>query len=258
MTTDNDELLDDLDSDDDDTPAEGEGADGSGDGDQTAPSLEDVLARVAKLESATAAHTRDLTAAVGRFQSLQAKVDAGSATAAEVRALSVAQAAAQEAIDAIAEDEALDPTVRTKAAAARSRAATKLAEDEKAALQARLDALESRGTAAAAPAGVDPFEQELWDMIESFGLEKTDPIFDWKGEATNLLMNQGQAATRRYFTAKIRERLATEDTSDRRQMRKSAGKVGGSPAASTGVKELDASRPIEDRLKYLQSIGAIS
>lgn len=257
MTTDNEELLDDDLEDDDADDADGED-DSNSEGDQSAPSLDDVLARVAQLEATTAAHKRDITAAVGRFQSLQAKIDAGDATAAEVRALRTASTAAQEAIDALAEDEAIDPSVKARVAGARSKAAVAAAEDEKAALKARLDALEARGSEPAPTAGVSSFEQELWGMIESFDLDKNDPIFDWKGEATRILTNQGEAATRKYFTAKIREKLDEDTSTDRRQMRKTAGAKGETKPAGAGAKELDEARPLEERLKYLQSIGAIS
>lgn len=263
---DDDLLLDDEDLDDaDDTEdtAADSAEDDSSDDDQN-PDLtpERLLARVEALEAANATHARNLTAAIGRYQKLQAKIDSGDDSTKTLRELRAASTASQAAIDAILEDEAIDPAVKARARAARQQAAS---DSEKQELLDRLDRLENKRPDPTSddeddtsPPAVSPFERELWSMITSFGLEITDPVFDWKGEATRILTTQGQDAARAYFTTKIREKLEGTQSSERRQQRKrAAAPANGTPPAGSLRNELDASRPLEDRLKHLQSLGAI-
>ncbi len=259
MPDNDDELLDDEDLEDDEDATGTNSDDDSDDSDQPELTLEQVLARVEALETSTAAHRRDIVAATGRLQSLQTKIDAGDDSSKTLRELRAAQQSADAALEAILEDEAIDPATKGKVAAAK-RTATSDAEKQE--LLDRLDALEGKGKTQSQQNDdipqVSVFEQEIWTMIESFGLKVNDPAFDWKGEATKVLTEQGEAATRKYFTSKIRELLEDDKSGDRRQMRKrAAGNQEKAPSASTLTKELDESRPIKDRLAHLRSLGAI-
>lgn len=256
-TEDDDLMLDDEDFEDDEEDSDADSSD-STESDQTGPTIEQVLARVEALESATAAHRKDLLATVGRYQSLQAKVDAGDGTAKTLRELRTSQKAADAAIDAILTDEAIDPTVKARASAARSQSAVELEKEE---LLARLEALEKVKVVPADQTSPDDdedsaFIKEIHALIEANDLNVNDPSFDWQGEATKVYRTQGAKASRKYFLAKINELLEETNSTDRREMRKSAASKRVAPEGSA-KNELDESRPLADRLKALRGRGAI-
>jgi hypothetical protein len=211
-------------------------------------------AEIAALRSADTRRQTDLVSAVGRLQSLQAKVDAGNGDAATLAELDTRLGAAHDMLDALLEDEAVDPKVREKAKAVRSKA-TK--DSEIADLRREVEALKApKATAPQPDNGPTPFETGVITAIEAAGLDPDDAIFDWRGEASALLNGQGPAAARDYFKRKIAEALELKAVAGRRQSRKTAAGDTGTPAGAAG-NPLDPSRPKDEQLAYLRSIGAI-
>ena len=246
-----------------DTDAE---ADDSAD---TPPSEEQSVDKVAALEAQVAAlsaqnrqASQDFSTAVGRYNSILAKLNSGQGNSdAAVRQLYSQLVEMNESLDAVLSDETLDPKVREKAFAARNSAASKAKLE---ALEAEIAAIrsgryDSPPPAAPQAASADPilsFEDGLVSEIESYGLNPDDPAFDWKGQATQLLTTQGAAATQKYIRGVISSLLKESGASDRRQARKESG-GGKVPAAGTATDGLALTNSDADNLKWLTEQGII-
>lgn len=217
--------------------------------------MESLQAEVAALRASDTQRQTALISAVGRLQSLQAKVDAGNGDAETLSKMDAQLSAAHDMLDALLEDEAVDPKVRAKAQAARTKATSKSELDE---LRRKVEKLEAP-KATAQPETTNaptPFEVGVVTAIEAAGLDPNDAIFDWKGEASSLLHTQGAAAARDYFKRKIAEGIEAKAAAGRRQTRKDAAGEKTTPAGDA-ENPLNPARSLEDRAKYLRSIGAI-
>jgi len=246
---------DDDELDDDDLSGESSD-DGDGQPEFTAEAFAALQQKVTDLEGTQTRTQRDVTAAIGRYQSLSAKVDAKPEDTGALKALQQQSGAVIEALKALLDDEAIDPAVKRKA----SDTLAKLPDAERTALENRIAELERGGrkpTAEPATGGTS-LENELVDEITSYGLNPDDPAFDWKGEATSLLRAQGASAVKGYFRKQIKTLLEEQSAASRRQSRKKAGTTDGkTPSANNATKPLDATRPVEDRLKVLREMGVI-
>lgn len=213
-----------------------------------------LQAQIAELRATSVRATRDAAAAIGRYQSLAARLDAKPEDSALLKQLQAQGDAVTAALNAVIEDDTVDPKVQAKA----REALAKIPDPEKEDLRARLAALEkARAIPTVQPATTD-FEREIEDEITGYGLNPDDPAFDWKGEASSLLTTQGPAAVRTYFRAKIKTLLDEQRTAGRRQQRKEAGKTDTKTVpAGNNANPLDLSRPTEERLKWLQDQGII-
>ena len=244
---------DDLPDDQDDTS--GDGTDDGGE--QQGVTLEQLQAKIDSLEATNTKTSRDLIAAVGRLQALQSKVEAGTGDSDTVTALKTQMAAADEILNALLEDEAVDPKVKERAQGARTKAQSKTELD---ALRREIEELKKPRTQQAAPDtdnAPSPFERGIVLAIQAAGLSPDDPIFDWKGEASAIFHQKGQDAATEYFRKQIEAGLAEKATASRRQNRKDAGATQSGKPGGDALKPLDPSRSIEDRLKHLKEIGAI-
>lgn len=162
---------------------------------------------------------------------------------------------ANDAIDALLEDEAVDPKVREKVRSLRTSATSN---SELAEVRRQLAALEAAREAPAADAtGSDapsPFEQAMVAAIEANGLDPDDALFDWSGEISRLYRTNPDTA-RSHVVAQIRAGLAAKAQAERRTTRKAAGTAGSKPAGDA-VNDLDVGT-LEERMKKLRSIGAL-
>lgn len=243
---------DDLDDDSDES---------NGDAGQQSVTLESLQAMItaqqAEITALRGGHTKsqtDLLTAVGRLQSLQAKVDAGTGDAGAVSKLTAQMTAANEALDALLEDETVDPKVRAKATAARTKAD---ANSEIAELRREMAAMKAARAVVEPTNAPSPFETGIVAAIEAAGLDPDDTaLFDWRGMASSLLSTQGPAAATAYFKTQIAAGLEAKATAGRRQGRKDAAGGNVKPSGSE-LGPLDESRSAKERLEYLHSVGAI-
>lgn len=240
---------------DDDDPETGDDDETGQQVEVTPEAFKELQDKFAALEASQTRTQRDVTAAIGRYQSLAAKVEKAPEDTASVRQLQAQSTAVREALEALIEDEAADPKVQSKARAALA----KMPDPEKEELRDRVAALEAARGESRPQGGNGPssFESEIVDEIESYGLDPDDSAFDWRGEGTSLLTTQGPAAARRYFRAKIKELLDTKNTTERRQARKNAGgekKV--TPAGGSSTSPLHSENR-EEAMKHLESLGIL-
>lgn len=247
----------DLPDDQEDTALDGDDETGDS-GEQQGPTLEQLQTELATLKATNTKSQRELIAAVGRLQALQAKVDAGTGDSETVTALRTQMAAANEVLDALLDDEAIDPKVKERAGRARTKAQ---ADSELAALKREIEALKADRKTPAQQTVNDnaptPFEVGVVTAIQTAGLDPDDTaLFDWQ-EATQLFHTQGAAAARDYFKKKIEEGLASKSAAGRRQVKKEAGSTQVNKAGGPATNPLDPERPAEERLKYLISQGHI-
>lgn len=251
MPSDND-LPDDQD--DDTLDLEGETDDDKGE--QQGPTLEQLQAELATLKASNTKSQRDLISAVGRLQALQAKIEAGTGDSETVTALQTQMAAANEVLDALLDDEAIDPKVKERAKSARTKAQS---DSTLAALRREIEALKTPKQPAppAAADGPTAFEVGIVTAIQAAGLDPDDAeLFDWK-EATQLFHLQGADAAREYFRTQISSGLAAKSAAGRRQAKKEAGGTQTKPSGNA-ASPLDPSRSAEERLKYLIEQGHLS
>ena len=246
----------DLPDDQEDTTLDGDDETGDS-GEQQGPTLEQLQTELATLKATNTKSQRELIAAVGRLQALQAKVDAGTGDSETVTALQTQMAAANEVLDALLEDEAIDPKVKERAGRARTKAQS---DSELATLRREIEALKN-DRKAPAPAANDnapsPFEVGVVTAIQTAGLDPDDTsLFDWQ-EATQLFHTKGAAAATDYFKTKIAEGLASKSAAGRRQTKKDAGSTQVNKAGGPATNPLDPERPAEERLKYLMAQGHI-
>lgn len=232
--------------------------DGAGDGDPQAVTLETLQAEVASLRAAQTKQVTDFTAAVGRYQSLEARVAARGGDADVLVELRSRQEAMDEALKAVLDDETVSPAIKARAQAAFDKQTAAAATARDTAQQKRIEALETaqRGGASggAQAAAVSPFERGVLTAIEAADLDPDDPAFDWAGKASEAVL-KGEAAGLAYFKAKIKELVAARD--GRQTRKEAAGTAKGGTASGGNKGALDASRPVEDRLKHLQTLGVI-
>lgn len=258
MPDEENDLQDDLDE-AADAPVEGEADESDA---PQAVTTEELQTRVnaleAELRAANTKNSRDLIAAIGRVQSLQQKVDAGSPDAANVASLRTQMTAVNEMLDAVLDDETVDPKVKARATAARTKAQGVAEQERITAMQAEIDALKNP-KAPSEPAENAPtsFEAGVVTAIEAAGLDPDDELFDWKGEASTILTTQGPKAALAYFKKQIAAGLEAKATAGRRQTKKDAAGTQGARPSGDASDQLDPSRSAEDRYKYLKSIGAI-
>lgn len=260
--TTNDLPDDDLDP-SDDGANDGAGDDGD-DAGQQGVTAEQLQARVAELETLNTRQSRDLIAAIGRLQALDEKLTKGSGDDSAVAALKAGLDTANEMLDALLEDEAIDPKVKERATRARTTAQARADREEAERLRQRVEELEKNPPRpAAAPSAADnaptPLEEGLVAAIEAAGLDPDDEnLFDWKGEATRLLRTQDARAVTAYFRKQIAAGLEAKNAANRREVRRGAGlnqNGRGGDGGATGP--LDPSRSAEERYQHLKSIGAV-
>lgn len=213
---------------------------------------------VEQLRNRDSALDRDLKAAIGRFQSSIDKLSSGRGDSDKIAVQAQSQfEAVNAAMDALLQDETIAPETRARVQQQRDRAK---ADSELAAMKAQLEALTNASNAQqdSGPASNPTYglQTELEEWIADEELDPNDPIFDWKGEATVLLRNEGEAAVRRYFRRKINEAKADRDAADRRQDRKTSAGEKVTPAGDS-LRDLDPSKPLEERLRIMAEHGII-
>lgn len=255
------ETTNDLPDDDLDLDDTGPAGDDKGDDDQQGVTAEQLQARVAELETLNTRQSRDLIAAIGRLQALDEKLSKGTGDAEAVATLQAGLDTANEMLDALLEDDAIDPKVKERATRARTTAQAKNDRAEAERLRKRVEELEKNppraATASAADDAPTPFEEGIVAAIEVAGLDPDDELFDWK-EATRLMRSQGQRAVTAYFRKQITAGLEAKSATNRREGRRGAGlQQSGGSSSGSATSPLDPSRSAEERYKHLKAIGAV-
>ncbi len=222
--------------------------------DPQAAELATLKAEVAALRNLNTSQSRDLIAAVGRLQSLADKVEQTPADDPRVAGLTAQMEAANEMLDALLDDEAVDPKVKERAQRARSNVQAKTDRQELEALKREVAAMKAPKSTPAPDAGLtkSSFEVGVETAILAAGLDPDDALFDWGGEATRLLRSQGPAVALTYFKTQIAAGLEAKAAAGRRQGRKTAGGTQTTPGGD-GTDPLDESRPQEERLRWMRA-----
>lgn len=220
----------------------------------SALTLEKLSSEVAELRSQNVQAVRNFNLQVGRLQSLVAKIDSGRGDTDKLITQFNSQVSAVDgAINAILEDETLAPDIKAKVAQARIKANS---DSELATLKAEMAAIKT-GSIAPPTTGELSLEASIVEEIESFGLNPDDDTFDWKGEASNVLTTKGPAATRTYFRTKIKEMLAAQSATERREERKQAAGDKVTPE-NKSTRLLDPANSAESNIKKLIEMGVIN
>ena len=236
----------------------GTGAD-DGQGDDKLALLEQ---QIAELKAQNTRLDRDFKSGVGRLQSIVTRLESGRGDPdALQRQFNSEMSGVRNILDAILQDENISDESRARARSAIERAKS---ESDLAAVKAKLEALEGGGRRVedddVLPRRARDFENAMVFAIEQAGLDPDDPMWDWAGAATQVFVQQGEAAGQAYFRKKIGDARATQQASERRQSRKeSAGKGGASTAAEGGsTRLLDPANNKEQNLKTLASLLGMS
>lgn len=240
----------------DDQDSSDEGDSGETENQPEGLTLEKLAAEVAMLRQSQAKTLRDFNAAVGRVQSVVSRIDSGRGDTDQLtKQLRSQIGAVDKAIDAILEDETMSPEIKERARAARSNAAaTSELED----IKAQLEALKNPAKPDAPDdSAVLSFEDSIVEEIESYGLDPDDAAFDWKGEATQIMLTKGADETRKYFRRKVKDILAEKAAAERRQSRKESSSK--KPDASgSNMREFDPDQGNEANIKKLIDLGIIN
>ena len=205
------------------------------------PSELDVLrSKVAELEKNSVA-IEDLKRTVGRIQSLTAKFEsAPAAQRAEIQQqIDDRFSTVSDQIETLLsglDETAIDPATRQKILAARE--ATRRAAE----VQKLVDDEITKRTPKPAPTQTtSPVEEQIVALIEAADLDPDAPIFDWKGEMTQLVLKDPSGKSlRSYVLNKIVEAKAEEESASRRTTAKRQAGSGTPRPASPA--NLDADR----------------
>lgn len=201
--------------------------DGGSQDDSTEESpLSALEAKIAALEALQRQNVNEIRSAVGRVQSLAAKLEKTNDPAAEVK-LRTELAGVSELLGLVTDsiDESILPRdVKRRVADAQSAARA-------AAADAELNRRIAEATASTQAPAYDPnaIEAAVVAQIKSLGLNDSDPAFDWQYAAT-VLNTQGQAAMWDYFGKVERDLLSKTDAGPTRRPRTQAPRSAGPTA----------------------------
>lgn len=185
--------------------------------------LSALEAKIAALEAAQRQSVNEIRSAVGRVQSLAAKLEKTNDPAAEVK-LRSELAGVSELLSLVTDsiDESILPRdVKRRVADAQAAARA-------AAADAELNRRIAEATAPRQEQGydVDGIESAVVAQIRSLGLDDSDPAFDWR-QAAQILGTQGQAAMWDYFGKVERDLLSKQETGPTRRPRTQAPRSAG-------------------------------
>jgi hypothetical protein len=199
---------------------------------------------------------KDFSAAVGRYQSLIDKMEAGRGDTDKLaRQLAASVGGVEQVIDTILADPNIDPEVRARALAARdsTKANAKLAS-----LEAEIEALKNKPEPVQEVQSneLTVLERTVHTMINRSGLQIED--FNWT--EANLVYSQtgSEAEIISYFTNKIAEKKAESTAAERRQARKaSAGKPAPKGADNAGdiATQLENAKDLDEGVEMLRKLG---
>ena len=218
-------------------------------------------ARIAQLEqyhTMTQQQVSQLTAAVGRAQSLADKFEKTGDPKVEDK-VRAAMAEVYDVLGTVSEniDDAILP------AAAKARVASAREAVRKVAEQAEIDRRIAEAVGAVAPPPVQPnanaeyartVEAQVVSEITAKGLNPDDPAFNWQHAATLLHGAGGQPAMWEYMRGQIAALAGTDDGATLRR-RPRVSPPPAAPANNAGP--LDASRSLEEHNAFLRSNGII-
>ena len=214
--------------------------------------------QVAALATQNTKLVRDFSAAVGRYQSLQDKLESGKGDTDKLtKQLAASLGAVETALDTILNDESVDPALRQKAQEAKTKAKAQSEIDD---LKAQMEALKTAPKEIIKEIEDDsndlsPLERVLNTMIVKAGFHPTRD-FDW-GEASQVFTAEGEDGVIGYFTTKISEKLAEAQTTSRRQARKDTASRTPNPASAARTPEQklgDDTLSLDERLATLRAM----
>lgn len=231
----------------------------------SAPKLDPTTAleqRIAALEQAHRQSVQDLRSAVGRVQSLAARLDKTNDPQVEAK-LRQELAGVSDLLGLVTDsiDESILPRdVKQRVAGAQvaARAAVADAEINRRIAEAVAPILREN-TVRSTPQEIDAdaIEASAVAQIRALGLDDTDPAFNWTTAAA-LLHSQGPAAMWSYFAGVERQLLSAKDAGPQRRPRTNSPRNTGpanNPDVTTQMEKAMDSGDLAEGLKLLKSLG---
>ena len=196
----------------------------------------------------------DLKSSIGRFQSLQARLEEGRGDSTKLREqvneqVSVVDQTLERLLDGI-DESALDPKVRQDITKIRSEYRAKA---DRASLEAELLEKMRKESAPVVPQRpqVPAVEVEINALIEAADMNPDD--FDWS-EAATVWQKDGDGALRKYFLGKITEKRTEAEAAERRQTRRTNATRSPNPSSTPDANARLREGNLDDRLKALREL----
>jgi len=214
--------------------------------------------RIAALESAQRQSVLEIRSAVGRVQSIAAKLDKTNDPATEAK-LRTELAGVSELLGLVTDsiDESILPRdVKRKVSDAQATMRRELADAE---INRRIaEATQSQMPISTGP-DVNALEAAVVSQIQSLGLNDQDPAFNW-AQAATILNTQGERAMWAYF-GEVERQLLTGSVPEGGPQRRTrqAPRAASTAAPKSGVdKFLDKDVPLAEKLAEMRAQGILT
>lgn len=212
--------------------------------------------RIAALEAAQRQSVLEIRSAVGRVQSIAAKLDKTNDPQVEAK-LRTELAGVSELLGLVTDS--IDESILPRDV--KQRVAQAQAVIRKEAADAEINRRIAEATANTTPAqpNTSNLEAAVVAQIRSLGLNDQDPAFNWP-QASMILQTQGEQAMWSYFGEVERQLLAGAAPEGGPQRRaRSAPRAAGTPQAKSGVERfLDKDLPLAEKLAEMRAQGIIT
>lgn len=214
--------------------------------------------RIAALEQLQRQSVTEIRSAVGRVQSLSAKLEKTNDPGVEAK-LRTELSGVSELLGLVTDsiDESILPQdVKRRVADARAATRTQVADAE---INRRVAAAVESAMPVVTANASDPnrIEAAVISQIRSLGLDDTDPAFDW-GQAAQLLNTQGEQAMWSYFGTVEKQLLSSTTEGPQRRPRSQAPRAAGTAASVDIADQLEAANEAGDLnkgIELLRSMG---
>lgn len=215
--------------------------------------------RIAALEAAQRQSVLEIRSAVGRVQSIAAKLDKTNDPQTEAK-LRTELAGVSELLGLVTDsiDESILPRdVKRKVSDAQAVMRRELADAE---INRRIAEATQTQTAQPILAGsdVNALEAAVVAQIRGLGLDDTNPAFNWQ-QAANILNAQGERAMWSYFGEVERQLLTEASTGGPQRRSRQAPRAAGVSQTKTGVdKFLDKEASLDEKLAEMRAQGILT
>lgn len=226
----------------------------------TDDSLSVIEGRIAALEAAQRQSVLEIRSAVGRVQSIAAKLEKTNDPQVEAK-LRTELAGVSDLLGLVTgsiDDTILPRDVKQRVADAQAQIRRAAADDE---INRRIAVATQNLVPQPTTQNADAVEAAVVAQIRSLGLDDTDPAFNWT-EAAGILRTQGEQAMWAYFGGVERQLLggntAVSDGGPQRRTRP-APRASATESAKTGVDRfLDKDTPLADKLAEMRAQGLLT
>lgn len=211
--------------------------------------------RIVALEAAQRQSVLEIRSAVGRVQSIAAKLEKTNNPETEAK-LRSELAGVSELLGLVTDsiDESILPRDVKQRVANAQETVRRAATDAE--INRRIEAATANLVPQPSGINTDAIEAAAIAQIQSLGLNHNDPAFDWR-QAASLLHTQGEAAMWAYFGEVERTLLTTEAGPQRRT--KAAPRAASVSQPKTGVEAfLDKDTPLEEKLAQMRAQGMLT